>query len=389
MNSVFSSIITPQSLIFTDEAGKMHTVTQAHVNYEALRDTLKAAMAARTAGDADTFADLHRTLTKLTEPARLIEEKGQGKVTVRDGTVFYAGEPVHNAVAERILWGLSEGYDMSSYVAFLDNLMRNPSRRAVTELYGFLEANRMGITEDGHIIAYKRVRDDFRDIHSGRFDNSPGQILEMARNAVDDDKKRTCSYGFHFCAMSYLPHFGAGPGNRIVLVKVNPADVVSIPADYANAKARCCRYEVVGEYTGSDKEDLLATKAVWSDDDWSEDEWKDEEANEWENDNDRFDDAEDEADALPFAPVVPPPPPLTNETISRKAPHVILAGQDLVSVHYTRHAGLDHPIAELTWSSGAKSYARTQVMIDLINEQLIHQASLGKLARVTLANSPR
>ena len=33
-----------------------------------------------------------------------------------------------------------------------------------------------------------------------------------------------------------------------MLVKVDPADVVSIPVDYNNTKMRCCRYEVIGEY---------------------------------------------------------------------------------------------------------------------------------------------
>jgi hypothetical protein len=32
-----------------------------------------------------------------------------------------------------------------------------------------------------------------------------------------------------------------------MIVKINPADVVSIPADYDNAKGRCWRYEVIGE----------------------------------------------------------------------------------------------------------------------------------------------
>jgi hypothetical protein len=69
----------------------------------------------------------------------------------------------------------------------------------------------------------------------------------MERNQVDDDKDRTCSTGLHFCSQDYLPSFGSAQGNRVVIVKINPADVVSIPSDYNNAKGRACRYEVVGE----------------------------------------------------------------------------------------------------------------------------------------------
>ena len=34
-----------------------------------------------------------------------------------------------------------------------------------------------------------------------------------------------------------------------MIVKTNPKDVVSIPADYNNTKCRTCKYEVIGEYT--------------------------------------------------------------------------------------------------------------------------------------------
>jgi len=69
--------------------------------------------------------------------------------------------------------------------------------------------------------------------------------------------------------MSYLPSYGTANGSRVMIVKVHPRDVVSVPTDYNFAKARCCRYEVVDEYTGDDLEDLLGTKAVWSDADWA------------------------------------------------------------------------------------------------------------------------
>jgi hypothetical protein len=82
-------------------------------------------------------------------------------------------------------------------------------------------------------------------------DNSVGKIVDMERNKVDDNKDQTCSTGLHFCGQSYLSHFG---GERVVIVKVHPADVVSIPSDYNGAKGRACRYEVIGE-VGASEED--------------------------------------------------------------------------------------------------------------------------------------
>jgi hypothetical protein len=124
--------------------------------------------------------------------------------------------------------------------------MSNPSKRAVEELYGFLEKGNLPLTPDGYFLAYKKVRADFRDCHTGTMDNSVGQTVEMERNAVDDDQNRTCSTGLHFCSKEYLSHFG-GHDSRTVILKINPRDVVSIPTDYNNAKGRACRYEVIGE----------------------------------------------------------------------------------------------------------------------------------------------
>jgi hypothetical protein len=150
---------------------------------------------------------------------------------------------------------LQDGFPVEPLVAFMENLMTNPSKRAVDELYGFLEKNSLPITPDGHFLAYKKVRQNYFDCHTGKMDNSVGKVVEMERNEVDDNKDQTCSAGLHFCSQEYLPHFGGGD-SRVVIVKINPRDVVSIPVDYNNAKGRACRYEVIGE-VGANPDDKV------------------------------------------------------------------------------------------------------------------------------------
>ncbi|KAI9549450.1 hypothetical protein GHT06_001850 [Daphnia sinensis] len=87
-------------------------------------------------------------------------------------------------------------------------------------------------------LGIQKVRDNYMDCHTGTMDNSVGKIVEMDRNLVNDNKDQTCSAGLHFCSESYLNCFG---GERIVIVKINPADVVSIPSDYNDAKGRACK----------------------------------------------------------------------------------------------------------------------------------------------------
>lgn len=212
--------------------GKPHTVAKAHPTYQKVVDAIKA-------GEWDK-------VKQIIDPVKVVLNYGKGNVSIQGDKLFWKGEPFAGVLATRMIAMLEDGFSIEPMVNFMENLMTNPSKRAVTELYGFLEKNNLPLTPDGHFLAYKKVRRDFKDIHSGTMDNSPGTIVEMERNQVDDNKDVTCSTGLHFCGLSYLPHFG-GSDSRIVIVKINPRDVVSIPSDYNGAKGRACRYEVIGE----------------------------------------------------------------------------------------------------------------------------------------------
>jgi len=58
-----------------------------------------------------------------------------------------------------------------------------------------------------------------------------------------------CSHGLHVGAIDYVKSYGCH-GDKVIICKVHPADVVSVPLDSAHQKVRCCGYEVVGEYDG-------------------------------------------------------------------------------------------------------------------------------------------
>jgi len=186
---------------------------------------------------------------ELALPVELIKKSIAGieNVAIEGGFVTYNGTPLHTTLTARMLEMYADDFDIAPMAIFLDNLMDNPSNRAVNELYDFLEASKLPITEDGHFLAYKRVNEHFKDIYTGRVDNTPGAFVEMQRNTVNEDKHNTCSHGLHFCARSYLPHYGTSYSNKVVMIKINPRDVVAIPSDYDNAKGRCCAYTVVRE----------------------------------------------------------------------------------------------------------------------------------------------
>jgi hypothetical protein len=242
--------------------GKMRVVSKGEPCYNELLAAVKAGASAETVQGI-----LDKNLRRMTEAiASLAENKITDDVTISGGLVLYRGEPVHNTLADRMIQMLDEGFDLTAMARFLANLMENPSYRAVRDLYSFLEFGKMPITEDGHFLAYKAVRADYTDIHSGTIDNSIGAIVEMPRREVDEDPNRTCSHGLHVCSFEYLPHFAHANGH-VMVCKVNPRDVVAIPTDYARTKMRVCRYEVVDEckdyYTS--REHVLGNTTVATD----------------------------------------------------------------------------------------------------------------------------
>ena len=177
--------------------------------------------------------------------ARIAKEI-DGELKVEDNRFKLDGEYLPSLFCERLL--KFEGTEVAKYLINMwKNLRNNPSERSRLELLAFLEKYQMAITPDGCFIAYKYVTDNFKDAHSGKFDNSPGKEVSMAREDVNADSNQTCSYGLHVAAFEYAN----SSGNRtVVAVKVNPADVVSIPFDYNGQKMRVCRYFVIEQITG-------------------------------------------------------------------------------------------------------------------------------------------
>ena len=194
----------------------------------------------------------------LVSVAQAMEVKSKGKVVVRDGELLVRGVKVPAELAKKIQKFIDEGLPYQPLIKFAENLQDNPSFRAVNELFQFLEKNDHPFTENGNFIAYKRVREDFTDIHTGTFDNTPGlPPVEVPRNQVDEDSSRTCSNGLHVANWHYAhTQFSShNPSTDIMLeVEVNPSDVVSIPTDYNQSKIRVCKYKVLGvveiEYQG-------------------------------------------------------------------------------------------------------------------------------------------
>lgn len=183
-------------------------------------------------------------LRLLVDVPKAVNQFTEGAVVVENGTVKWNGSPVHEVLTKRLLQHLEEGMPFKPLARFVDKLMQNPSRRSVEQAYPFIEHMCLKICPDGDFLAYKSVSPDLLDWHTKSVKNDVGAVISCRRNEVDDDPNNHCSNGFHVGAYAYASTFG--DSNRvIVLCKVNPADIVSVPTDYECQKCRVCRYEVV------------------------------------------------------------------------------------------------------------------------------------------------
>ena len=185
----------------------------------------------------------------LIDIGQAIERWSNGEFQILDNTVTYRGDRIPDVLERRILGFFEEQAPFKHLLEFYRRLAQNPSHRSVQELYGFLEHDNIPIGEDGCFYAYKSVRPTLMDWHSNSCHNGIGELLEMPRNTVDDDANRGCSKGYHVGSLEYASTFG-GANAKLLIVRVDPADVVSVPHDCAHQKVRTCRYTVIQEYKG-------------------------------------------------------------------------------------------------------------------------------------------
>ena len=271
-------ILTENSLTVSVE-GKTYTINSGHPSWRQAIESLKRK-------DYDSLKD-------LVSVKKAFSAFTGDKVKVIDNQVFFNGEPIHNYLSDKILSFMEKGLPHESLIKFLERLMANPSRRAVNELYAFLSHKNLPVTDAGTFLAYKSVRSDYTDHYSGNFNNSIGNTLEMTRNNVCDDHNQGCSVGFHAGSLEYASSFGGGE-SVLLIVEIDPADVVSVPSDCNCQKLRTCKYTVVAKYDGPLPEHYTKdAQSAYDPQDDSEDEKYDDDSD-WDEDEESDDESEDQ-----------------------------------------------------------------------------------------------
>lgn len=200
-------------------------------------------------------------LQKLLNPGLVVGttlKRLSERVTFDGTNILFDGDSIDNSIADHLIRILKEDESADSYMAlvnFMEKLYTNPSEKSRNSLYGFIQKHNITIDPDGDFYAYKGVREDGTSINSGfgivngvsmncHLPNKPGSVLEMPRTKVDPDVLVGCSTGLHAGSYDYANGFAQG---MLLLVKINPRDVVSVPHEFTYAKIRTCRYKVVNQ----------------------------------------------------------------------------------------------------------------------------------------------
>tara|TARA_B100000902_G_scaffold399568_1_gene471068 strand:- start:85 stop:1059 length:975 start_codon:yes stop_codon:yes gene_type:complete len=231
-NSPMHYALGPNSIFLLD-GNKPIEISNDQINYKTILDAILQ-------NDWVTVRE------NLDESTALINAS-HGAVSIVNNKILYHGNELHNNAAKKLTDLIAQGFtDVDRWLKFIDKLMANPSYNSREQAYNFIAHQGMPLTEDGNLIGYKGVRDDYKDKYSGQFDNSVGREHSMTRSHVDDNPNNGCSTGFHIGSHEYADSWASSDG-RLMLVEYSPADIVSVPDEHLHGKLRVCRYKVIDE----------------------------------------------------------------------------------------------------------------------------------------------
>ncbi len=239
--------------------GDIFTVNKEHVNFKEIVKMMR-----------DYHNKKHFSQKEIDHILFLLEQKEKfhsvlsnstyKKISIKDGIVYFNNEEVNNIISSAILDLLDVGLPLDGIERFLENLSENPSYTSQQELMTFIQNHGLHITEDGCFLAYKVVQSDYLDKYSHTICNKPGSYVKMDRSKVNDNKSQHCSYGLHVGGLNYICWYGnVSQDDRIMIVKIDPKDAVSVPNDSTSLKLRVCAYTVLEEYNESLK-DVMYSK---------------------------------------------------------------------------------------------------------------------------------
>ena len=141
-------------------------------------------------------------------------------------------------------------------------------KHSAEDLMAFIKKSQLPITNNGRIIAYKRVKTmngHLVDCHTGKIIQDVGNRVQMDISMVDPDRNKSCSHGLHVCNLGYLKGFY---GDTVLITLVDPTNFIAVPHN-ETTKARVKSYDIIGKVKASESDltnnkdlELIVSNAV-------------------------------------------------------------------------------------------------------------------------------
>lgn len=276
---MFYSLVNDQngttlSLIFSD--GDTKSINSEHPNYSKIL--------AEVTGNPDASEK------EILEQLDLINSVGSRlrslseRVAVVGNTILFDGDPIQSEITGHIVRLIAEEdeHGWKALVNFLEKVQTNPEQHSRDSLFSWINGRNITITPEGDFIAYKGVQTGSNGyesinsgtatvngvVHKGHIPNHEGAVIEMPRSTVEHDTAVGCSTGLHAGTWKYAHDFAR---SAVLVVRINPRDVVSVPTDCNAQKLRVSRYVVLNvienEFSGTTYTSAQAEDEYWDDED--------------------------------------------------------------------------------------------------------------------------
>jgi len=233
-----TSVIYRNDEILITLNGMPYIVTYDDARYNDVFEMLKT----------NNFEGLRQLLSIKHKGEKIKNELTALGINCINGQYTYKNNPITMDLSKYLADAIDRNVSIEPIVKFISKLFNNPNYSTRQQLFTFMQKNGMPINHDGCFFAYKVVRSDYMDKYSNTMNNSPGNKLEVTWDEVDTNPNVTCSRGLHCCSIEYCDSFYS-PGDRLICVKVDPADVGTVPTDYNGSKLRSRAYEVLSDIT--------------------------------------------------------------------------------------------------------------------------------------------
>jgi len=221
---------------------------------------------------------------------KALKSPTNGIFTTKDASVYYNGEKLNehlSAHITRMFKSDSSPRDekiWSSFAKFVENLQQNTDPFVRDQLYSWLASMQAAhggftITDDGYFLAYKGcpvIKDgvhysgwsgnssvlkngEVTDYVNSQIPNEVGTTVFMKRSDVTADPAQGCGPGLHFSTLNFAQ--GHSRDGNVFLLKIHPANVVSIPTDCDAQKGRTDKYEIIDVLNAPLKSGIYSTKS--------------------------------------------------------------------------------------------------------------------------------